>query len=71
MPDTAEKIFAQLNTKEIPFDELGTGRVSGTKVTETPGDLFCASGYRRSYEESGKNFIRRKRKVKQPQAKKA
>ena len=42
MPDTAEKIFAQLNTKEIPFDELGTfgHYVSGTKVTETREILF-------------------------------
>ena len=43
LPDTAEKIFAQLNTKEIPFDELGTfgHYVSGTKVTETPEILFA------------------------------
>ena len=43
MPDTAEKIFAQLNTKEISFDELGTfgHYVSGTKVTETPEILFA------------------------------
>lgn len=43
MPDTAEKIFAQLNTKEIPFEELGTfgHYVSGTKVTETPEILFA------------------------------
>ncbi len=43
MPDTAEKIFAQLNNKEIPFDELGTfgHYVSGTKVTETPEILFA------------------------------
>ena len=43
MPDTAEKIFAQLNTKEIPFDELGTfgHYVSGTQVTETPEILFA------------------------------
>ena len=43
MPDTAEKIFAQLNTKEIPFDELNTfgHYVSGTKVTETPEILFA------------------------------
>ena len=43
MPDTAEKIFAQLNTKEIPFNELGTfgHYVSGTKVTETPEILFA------------------------------
>ena len=43
MPDTAEKIFAQLNIMEIPFDELGTfgHYVSGTKVTETPEILFA------------------------------
>lgn len=43
MPDTVEKIFAQLNAKEIPFDELNTfgHYVSGTKVTETPEILFA------------------------------
>ncbi len=43
MPDTAEKIFAQLNAKEIPFDELSTfgHYVSGTKVTDAPEILFA------------------------------
>lgn len=43
MPETTEKILAQLNAKEIAYDELGTfGHfVSGTKVTDTPEILFA------------------------------
>lgn len=43
MPETAEKILAQLNAKEIPFDELDQfgAYVSGTKVTEKPEILFA------------------------------
>lgn len=43
MPETAEKILAQLNAKEIPFDELGQfgAYVSGTKVTDKPEILFA------------------------------
>lgn len=43
MPDTAEKIFQQLNTKEVPFDCLDTfgNYKSGTKVTEKPEILFA------------------------------
>ncbi len=43
MPDTAEKIFRQLNTQEIAFDQLGTfgNYASGTKVTEKPEILFA------------------------------
>ena len=43
MPETSEKILAQLNAKEIPFDELDQfgAYVSGTKVTETPEILFA------------------------------
>ena len=43
MPETAEKILAQLNAKEIPFDELDQfgAYVSGTKVTDTPEILFA------------------------------
>ena len=43
MPETAEKILAQINAKERDFDELDqTGLyVSGTKVTEDPGILFA------------------------------
>ena len=43
MPETAQKIFDQLNTKEIPYDELdrfGAYR-SGTKVTRKPEILFA------------------------------
>ena len=43
MPKTAEKILAQLNAKEIAYDELGTfgHYVSGTKVTDAPEILFA------------------------------
>lgn len=43
MPDTTERILAQLNAKEVPFGELSTfgHYVSGTKVTEQPEILFA------------------------------
>ena len=43
MPETAKKIFAQLNTKERSIEELSTFGLyeSGTKVTETPEILFA------------------------------
>ena len=43
MPETSEKILAQLNAKEIPFDELDQfgAYVSGTKVTDSPEILFA------------------------------
>ena len=43
MPETSERIFAQLNAKEIPFEELHTfgHYVSGTKVTDAPEILFA------------------------------
>ena len=43
MPETAKKIFAQLNTKERAMEELVTFGLyeSGTKVTETPEILFA------------------------------
>ncbi len=43
MPDTAEKIFSQLNTKAVDFDSLGTfgNYASGTKVTDKPEILFA------------------------------
>lgn len=43
MPDTAEKIFAQLNTQAVEFDRLSTfgNYASGTKVTEKPEILFA------------------------------
>ncbi|WP_075717422.1 methionine--tRNA ligase [Roseburia sp. 499] len=42
MPQTAEKILAQLNAKEVPYESLDTfgHYVSGTKVTEEPEILF-------------------------------
>ena len=43
MPETSEKILAQLNATKRSFDELGEfGKyVSGTKVTDTPEILFA------------------------------
>ncbi len=43
MPETSEKILAQLNAKERELDSLGSfgGYVSGTKVTEKPEILFA------------------------------
>ncbi|MCR5547038.1 MAG: methionine--tRNA ligase [Lachnospiraceae bacterium] len=42
MPETCEKIFAQLNAKEVAYDDLTTfGHYeNGTKVTDTPEILF-------------------------------
>ena len=43
MPETSEKIFTQLHTKEVPYEELNTfGHYeSGNKVTEKPEILFA------------------------------
>jgi len=43
MPETAEKIFAQLSTKKRTIEELGQYGLypSGTKVTQTPEILFA------------------------------
>lgn len=43
MPDTAERIFRQLNTHEVEFDKLSTfgNYASGTKVTDKPEILFA------------------------------
>ena len=43
MPDTSAKIFAQLHTKEVPFERLHMfgNFESGTKVTEKPEILFA------------------------------
>ena len=43
MPETSEKIFAQLNGKDRDFDDLTTFGLyeSGTKVTEKPEILFA------------------------------
>ncbi len=43
MPETSEKILAQLNTAAIEYDKLDSfgNYASGTKVTETPEILFA------------------------------
>ena len=43
MPETSEKIFSQLHTKEVPYEALNTfGHYeSGNKVTEKPEILFA------------------------------
>lgn len=42
MPETAEKIFAQLSASEVAYDDLDTfgHYANGTKVTESPEILF-------------------------------
>ena len=42
MPETAEKIFAQLNATEVAYDDLNTfgHYANGTKVTDAPEILF-------------------------------
>ena len=42
MPETADKIFAQLNASEVAYDDLDSfgHYASGSKVTETPEILF-------------------------------
>lgn len=42
MPETSEKILAQLNSKEVPYEKLNTfgHYVNGTKVTAEPEILF-------------------------------
>ena len=46
MPETTEKILAQLNTTKRPLDEMDTfGKyISGTKVTDKPEILFMRLG---------------------------
>ena len=43
MPETTDRILTQLNTKEVPYEELSTfgHYVSGTKVTDAPEILFA------------------------------
>ncbi|CBK75586.1 methionyl-tRNA synthetase [Butyrivibrio fibrisolvens 16/4] len=43
MPETSEKILAQIGAEEIPYDELATfgHYTNGNKVTETPEILFA------------------------------
>ena len=43
MPDTTERILAQLHAEEVPYDELSVfgHYVSGTKVTDQPEILFA------------------------------
>ena len=43
MPDTTERILAQLQAEEVPYDELSVfgHYVSGTKVTDQPEILFA------------------------------
>ena len=56
MPETTEKILAQLNAKEIVFDELSTfGHYeNGTKVTDKPEILFARLDLEKVMEEVAK-----------------
>ncbi len=50
MPETTEKILAQLNAEKRSYEELGTFGMypSGNKVTEKPEILFAETGCERS-----------------------
>ncbi len=62
MPQTAEKIAAQLNTKVRGFEELDTfGRyVSGTKVTDKPEILFARLDVKEVVEKAEALYASRK-----------
>lgn len=62
MPQTAEKIAAQLNTKVRGFEELDTfGRyVSGTKVTDKPEILFARLNVKEVVEKAEALYASRK-----------
>lgn len=62
MPQTAEKIVAQLNTKVRGFEELDTfGRyVSGTKVTDKPEILFARLDVKEVVEKAEALYASRK-----------
>ena len=51
MPETSEKILAQLNTRKRELTEMDTFGLypSGNKVTDKPEIHFCTYGYQRGY----------------------
>ncbi|MBR5341480.1 MAG: methionine--tRNA ligase [Erysipelotrichaceae bacterium] len=63
MPETAEKVFAQLNTKETSYDSLATfGNYECSKVTEKPEVLFARLDPEKTmaevHEYLGKNEVK-------------
>ena len=62
MPDTAEKIAAQLNTSLRSFEECTTfgGYISGSKVTEKPEILFARLDVKEVLEKAAAMFEARK-----------
>ena len=58
MPDTAERIFAQLNAKTRGYDELDKFGLyeGGTKVTEKPEILFARLDVKEVLEEVAKKY---------------
>ena len=63
MPETAEKVFAQLNTKETSYDSLSTfGNYECSKVTEKPEVLFARLDPEKTmaevHEYLGKNEVK-------------
>ena len=58
MPGTTDKILAQLNAKEVAYDELSTfgHYVNGTKVTDTPEILFARLDLAAVMEEAAKRY---------------
>ena len=52
MPETAEKVFTQLNTKATDYDSILTwGGLEGNKVTEKPEQLFSRLDEEKTMEE--------------------
>ena len=69
MPETSEKILAQLNAKKRAFDELDTfGKYeSGNKVTEKPEILFARLDVDEVMEKVNAKFAPSEPEVKYPQ----
>ena len=61
MPETTEKILAQLNAQKRTYEELDTFGLypSGNKVTEKPEIPVCTSGRERSSGKSGRDESQR------------
>ncbi len=64
MPETAEKVFAQLNTKETSYDSLASfGTYECSKVTEKPEPLFARLDPEKTLREIHEKLDQGKAKV--------
>ena len=64
MPETAEKVFAQLNTKETSYDSLASfGAFECSKVTEKPEPLFARLDPEKTLREIHEKLDQGKAKV--------